>query len=99
MSAQTSLEIKNGSIHYAKLEASQRLQNVLRFMSDGKPHTSMEIIVGGNVTNAPTAICELRENGYAFDQWADYPNGKMVQSYMLISLDKALEFFKKQEGK
>ena len=53
-----------GTIHYAKFEDSQRLQRVLDFMLDGKPHTGMDIILGAQITAVNSAACELRVNGF-----------------------------------
>ena len=53
-------------IHYAKLANSQRLQELLTFLSDHQPHSTRDIIKGtsGNVCAVNTAVCELRANGY-----------------------------------
>ena len=49
--------------HYALLEKSPRLQRVLKFLSDGLPHTTREIIIGADVCAVSTVIHELRLNG------------------------------------
>lgn len=52
-----------GIIHYARLQQSQRLQKVLKYLSDGQPHTTFEIIMGCGVCAVNSIIAELRMNG------------------------------------
>ena len=54
-------------IHYARLESSKRLQRLKEFLSDGRPHTTLEIISGAKVCAVNTAISELRRNGVLVD--------------------------------
>lgn len=35
---------RSGTIHYAKIENSDRLRRVLAVLSDGQPHSTLEII-------------------------------------------------------
>jgi len=55
---------EKGTIHYALYQNSERLQKLLVFMLDGKPHTTMEIINGAGICAVSSAACELRENGF-----------------------------------
>ena len=55
---------KSKGIHYAKLHNSPRLQRLLKFLSDLKPHSTREIIQGANICAVNTAVDELRENGF-----------------------------------
>ncbi len=52
-----------GIIHYARLSESKRLQRVLKYLSDGKPHTTFEIIMGTGQCAINSIIAELRMNG------------------------------------
>lgn len=56
--------IEKGTIHYARLNKSPRLQRLLKFLSDLEPHTTLDIIVGAGICSVNTAICELRLNGF-----------------------------------
>lgn len=49
-------------MHAAKLH-SARLQRVLKVLSDGKPHTSLEITLEAGVVAVGTCISELRFRG------------------------------------
>ena len=50
-------------IHYAQLANSARLQKVLRYLCDGQPHTTLEIIQATGMCAINTIITELRMNG------------------------------------
>ena len=52
-----------GIIHYAKIENSARLQAVLKYLSDGKPHTTRDIIIATGMCAINSIITELRMNG------------------------------------
>ena len=54
-----------GSIHYARYIKSDRLQRLLKFMLDGAPHTTLEIIKGADICAVNSAVCELRRNGFS----------------------------------
>lgn len=53
-----------GTIHFARYEASPRLQRLLAYMLHGCPRTGMEIIHGAQITAVAAAADELRENGF-----------------------------------
>lgn len=57
-------KMKSRGIKYAKLATSKRLQRLLKFLSDCKPHTTKEIFVGANICAVNTAVTELRRNGF-----------------------------------
>lgn len=61
------MERETGSIHYAKYQASERLQRFLALMLDGKQRTTMEIIRGADICAISSAACELRENGFRME--------------------------------
>lgn len=50
-------------MHAANLNKSERLQRVDAFLSDGLPHSTMEIIQGAHVASVSATISELRRNG------------------------------------
>lgn len=52
-----------GMIHYAKLAGSARLQKVLRHLSDGQPHTTLDIIQATGMCAINSIVTELRMNG------------------------------------
>lgn len=54
---------RTGSIHYAKLRNSERLQKVLKLLSDGRAYTTKEIIEAADVCAVNSIAAELRENG------------------------------------
>ena len=59
--------MRTGRIHYAKLENSPRLQKLLAYLRDRKPHTTREIGRGVDIMAVNTAVDELRFNGYEID--------------------------------
>lgn len=71
-----------GMIHYARLQQSQRLQRVLKYLSDGKPHTTFEIIMGTGQCAINSIIAELRMNGLAIS-CRQVPGQRGVYQYQL----------------
>ena len=53
-----------GSIHSASLETSKRLQRVFAVLSDGRPHTTLDIISAARVCAVNSCVSEIRTNGY-----------------------------------
>ena len=51
----------------ARVEKSYRLQRVLSFLADKKPHTTRDIITGAFVCAVNSCISELRANGFDID--------------------------------
>lgn len=71
-------------MHNAKLENSERLQRVLRFLSDGRPRSTREIIHGAGVCAVNSIISELRANGLEITcRCADGRQG--IYEYILVS--------------
>lgn len=58
---------QTGIIHYAKIESSDRLQRVLDVLSDGRSHSTMEIVTAAQVCAVNSCIAELRMNGFRID--------------------------------
>ena len=58
--------LKQGKIKAALLERSPRLQRVAKYLSDGLPHTTRDIIRACDVCAVSTIIVELRvpKNGF-----------------------------------
>jgi hypothetical protein len=54
-------------IHAANADKSNRLQRVLRLLSDGKQHSTLEVQQRAKVCNAHTCKAELKANGYEID--------------------------------
>lgn len=59
--------LARGTIHAALLENSERLQRVAKFLSDGKPHSTREIIIGADVCAVNAIVGELRDLKNGFD--------------------------------
>ena len=57
-------KLQSKGIRYANLSESPRLQRLLKFLSDCKPHTTREIINGANICAVNTAVTELRRNNF-----------------------------------
>lgn len=51
-------------MNHAKINKSPRLKRVLDYLSDGNPHSTLEIVVNANVCAVNSCISELRCNGY-----------------------------------
>lgn len=58
---------RSGVIHYAKIENSDRLRRVLAVLSDGQPHSTLEIIAYARVCAVNSCIAELRMNGFRIE--------------------------------
>lgn len=48
----------------AKIGTSERLQRVAQLLSDGKEHSTRDIVVGADVCAVNSVIAELRDNGH-----------------------------------
>ena len=59
--------LARGTIHAALLEKSPRLQRVVRFLSDGKSHSTREILYECNVCNVPANELRHSKNGFTID--------------------------------
>lgn len=53
------------SMNSATLSNSPRLQRVLTYLSDGKRHSTLEIVHGARVCAVNSIVSELRRNGIA----------------------------------
>jgi len=58
------LMIEFSKIHYAKLDKSPRLQRVLKYLKDKKPHSTRDIVKEADVCAVNSCVDELRENGF-----------------------------------
>lgn len=52
-------------MHAARIEASERLQRVLKLLEDGQWHSTLDVVIGAGVCAVNSCIAELRANGYA----------------------------------
>lgn len=50
-------------MHAARLARSPRLRRVLALLSDGREHSTLEIVTGAKVCAVNSIIAELRVNG------------------------------------
>jgi len=53
-----------GTIRYAKVESSPRLQRALDLLQDGQWHSTRDIVRAADVCAVNSIITELRCNGY-----------------------------------
>jgi biotin operon repressor len=49
----------------ARYANSDRLQRAVRYLSDGKWHSTMDIIKAANICAVNSVMSELRENGFS----------------------------------
>ena len=87
--------IATGSIHYAKIGRSPRLQRLLAFL---RTHpggvTTREIIQGADVCAVNSAVCELRRNDFTVDAEAELvpsTTGARVYRYTLRESREAVQ--------
>lgn len=73
-----------GTIHYAKLENSPRLQRLRDYLADGEWRTTLDIIVNAAVCAVNSAVCELRMNGYTIECRA-VKGGGGIYEYRLVN--------------
>ena len=71
-----------GTIHAALLENSPRLQRVARFLSDGKPYSTREIIKECDVCAVNVIVGELRDPKNGFDIECTREGG--IWSYKMV---------------
>lgn len=73
-------------MHFASLKTSPRLQRVYRVLSDGMPHTTLEIQSTAGVCAVGSTISELRRNGYEIECKCAgrKEDGAMVYRYRLL---------------
>jgi len=51
----------------ASVDRSERLQRVVKFISDGKEHTTLDIANGAKIMAVSAAISELRQQNFVID--------------------------------
>lgn len=56
-----------GTIHYAKLSTSPRLQRLHALLKDGREYTTLEIMQSAKICAVSASITELRRNGFDID--------------------------------
>lgn len=54
-------------MHAAALSRSERLQRVVKFMSDGREHSTLDVVSGAKVVAVNSAMAELRQQGFVID--------------------------------
>lgn len=73
-------------MHYAKLKNSARLQRLHRYLSDGQPHSTYDIIRHTGICAVNSAAAELRCNGIPVDPAkciGTTTNGERIYTYQL----------------
>lgn len=50
-------------MHAARIASSPRLQRVAALLADGRPHSTLDIVLGAEVCAVNSVIAELRVNG------------------------------------
>lgn len=73
---------RQSTSNYARIDASERLQRVLALISDGRWHSTREIVMAADVCAVNSIIHELRCNGYDV---ASRCAGKGRYEYMLLT--------------
>lgn len=59
-------------------------RKVLHLMSDGKPRTTRQIIIGADVTDGSREVRRLRDKGYTFaDEWVTKEDGTRYKIWRL----------------
>lgn len=79
-----------GVMHFARIETSDRLQRVLDILSDGRSHSTMEIITEAQVCAVNSCIAELRMNGFRIDC---KQIGRERFEYTLIRAESQTDFY------
>lgn len=74
-------EKQKGTIHYAKLHNSPRLQRLHALLKGGTAYTTLEIMRKAKICAVNSAVCELRRNGFDIDCKA---LGIGVYSYRMV---------------
>lgn len=69
--------------HYAKFNNSPRLQSIANLLSDGKWHTTWNIIWESKTVCPAVGIAELRANGFTIRSKSEFLKKKRVWSYQL----------------
>jgi hypothetical protein len=59
------------SMHAARLEHSPRLRRVADLLADGRPHSTLDIVLGAGVCAVNSCVAELRWNGLAINCWRE----------------------------
>ena len=73
-------------MHAAKIERSPRLQRVLQILSDGREHSTREIVMNAEVMAVNACVAELRHNGCTITcrQTRSPVTGRPVFRYRLV---------------
>ena len=74
---------ERGVMHAGNLETSERLQSVFALLSDGKEHTTRDIIDNSLATAVSAAISELRDNGCIIHCRQEGNAGKRIAYYRM----------------
>ncbi len=71
--------------HFARIETSQRLQEVARVLEDGLWHSSFEISRRTGSVACHSDIFEIRQNGYRIEQRYNglTPSGRRISEYRM----------------
>lgn len=72
-------------MHFARIEKSPRLMRVLRVLSDGLEHSTMNIARNANVCAVNSAVSEIREQGYKVACRQSYERGRRVWRYRMTA--------------
>ena len=76
--------------HAADVRRSERLQRVLALLSDGREHTTRQIVLGAGVCAVNSIITELRMNGAVIEcRRGHLPHGARVWFYQMTKAPEA----------
>lgn len=73
------------TMNAARLDESPRLQRVLDVLSDGRSHTTREIVAAADVCAVNSCVAELRANGVGVSCSQGFERGRRVFRYRLES--------------
>lgn len=79
--------LRSKGMKCAKIDKSPRLQRIVKFLSDNKPHTTMAIQIACRVVSVATCISELKKNGLNITTTYKNTNidGAKVYDYQLLA--------------
>lgn len=72
-------------MHAARLENSPRLQRLRAYLSDGRWHSTRDIVFDAHVMAVSAAVSELRDNGLTVECRSTLVDGRRLFEYRMAS--------------
>jgi len=79
-----------GTIHFAKLDNSPRLQRLLMLLSDGREYSTMEIVHRAQIVAVNSAVSELRFNDVPVNCRQTFDGDSRIYKYRLAEFAEAV---------